>query len=148
MNRVNEITKSYSEAIFALLKEYRRTGTKEVKESIRMLIRQYGNNIPAKYSKRAKELFPDADLESMKYSTQTKTDHKREKLILEHKETVYESFRKVCKANTIEEIAEALERSEVAWITREEDKRLTEAGYRKHRENPDEAYRECGIELL
>jgi hypothetical protein len=49
--------------------------------------------------------------------------------------------------------AEALTRSlsqaiRIAWILKEEDRRLTELGYRATRPDPDAAYRDAGIELV
>ncbi len=42
---------------------------------------------------------------------------------------------------------EIVARSRIAWITKEEDRRLTTLGFRSKRPDPDAAYRAAGIEL-
>lgn len=45
------------------------------------------------------------------------------------------------------DVRKILETARIAWILKEEDRRLTKLGYRAMRPDPDAAYREAGITL-
>lgn len=47
----------------------------------------------------------------------------------------------------IDKIKTLLLQQRVCWVTREEDDRLNAMGYRDHRADPLQAYKECGIEI-
>lgn len=47
----------------------------------------------------------------------------------------------------VEKIKELIAMQRLCWITKDENKQLNALGYRKHRENPLEAYEDCGIEI-
>ena len=52
------------------------------------------------------------------------------------------------KANSEIEIFHILkEKLKIAWILKEEDKKLTSLGYKSNRENPEQAYSEAMIEI-
>lgn len=48
---------------------------------------------------------------------------------------------------SLELIKDLIFKQRLCWITKQENKRLTDNGYYKHRENPLKAYTDCGIEI-
>lgn len=48
---------------------------------------------------------------------------------------------------TIEFIIDRLKKQHLCWVTKAEDKRLTDLGYRSARPDPEKAYREAGITI-
>ncbi|MGX9431409.1 MULTISPECIES: hypothetical protein [Bradyrhizobium] len=67
----------------------------------------------------------------------------------EHTETVYEIKRSLLTlANpTLAEVAAVLSRTRVTWVTKRENERLDELGYKSRRPNWADAYKRAGIEL-
>ncbi len=88
------------------------------------------------------------DLCQMTWHEQAAFDHGRVVFHCEHVMPI-RSLREKCKAlDTAEEIVDALDADlRVAWILKGEDRDLTAAGYAFNRPDPDDAYREVGIEL-
>jgi len=71
-------------------------------------------------------------------------------MLWEHTTTNHETYQKFVKCQSIEELKIAMnEHTGVCWITREEDKRLNQSGYRSSRtEGWQKAYEDCGIEVI
>jgi hypothetical protein len=111
-----------------------------------------------KVSRRAQEEYArggqEGNLEDMTWNDQPRFDPGRETFLLEHTYTgdMFRADIDELDDNelTVDRIA-GLVRAKyfVAWILREEDNILNELGYRNERpENPFEAYRQAGIELV
>ena len=104
-------------------------------------------------SKKAKEKSTamGIDLLSMNWHNQTKKsfDPGRKLFHWEHIVPVSQ-IRKMClEAKNEDEVKTLLlEKISVAWILKEEDKKLTKSGFRSERPDPKEAYFEAGIELI
>ena len=48
---------------------------------------------------------------------------------------------------SVQKVKQLILQQRICWITREEDNKLNAKGYRKHRDNPLEAYKDCEIEI-
>jgi hypothetical protein len=87
------------------------------------------------------------DLRQMGWHDQSRFDPGRRTFQWEHVLPVG-GLRELCLlADSPEAIAQVLETARVAWILKEEDRRLTALGYRAVRPDPLAAYREAGIKL-
>jgi hypothetical protein len=116
-----------------------------IKYGTKMLIRQI---ITKKYwsvnaLKVAQENNIPLDLD---WPKQSKYDPGRKMLLMEHKNPLEEMWKKLIAEP--EKTTEILNKENViVWVTREEDNKLTELGYRSKRPDSDKAYREAGIKL-
>lgn len=119
-------------------------------ESISDDIKKVGNFLPHHVSEAAASWAEDlkVDLSQMTWHDQPSFDAGREWFHVEHMVPVSD-IRKVCfEASSVGEIVEILKtKLRVVWILKEEDDRLTQRGYRSKRVNPEQAYKEAGIEL-
>jgi hypothetical protein len=87
------------------------------------------------------------DLLSVGWHDQPTFDRGRSLFLLEHVVPV-KTIREACRvAGSEAEVAECLAEVRVAWICREEDRKLTRLGYRSARPDPKAAYRAAGISL-
>jgi hypothetical protein len=88
------------------------------------------------------------DLRSMGWHDQHRFDPGRVMFQWEHVVSV-RHIREAClAAGSTDGVAEVLKTARVAWILKEEDRRLTGLGYRSVRPDPTAAYVEAGIILL
>ena len=82
------------------------------------------------------------------WQTQRKFDPDRAVFHWEHVNPVA-CIQKACEAaESGKEVLDALVLSRVAWILKEEDRQLTDLGFRSKRPDPEEAYRRAGIVLV
>lgn len=119
-------------------------------ESISEDIKKYTDLLPPLVSvaARAEADRRGVDLRRMAWHDQHRFDPGRRTFQWEHVVPVG-LIRKSClQAQTPSDIAEILKTARVAWILKEEDRRLTGLGYRSVRPDPDDAYRAAGITLL
>lgn len=107
--------------------------------------------VPAAVSTQAANLAEglNIDLAKQTWQTQTKFDPTRAVFHFEHFHPVGE-IRALClSAESVSEITQIiLDRLRVAWITKDEDKRLRELGFSTKRPHPTAAYEAAAITLL
>lgn len=90
-----------------------------------------------------------ADLRTLTWAKQPKVDKGRVLLHYEHTATLGGVIAALCAEPDRERTVSVLvEDVSIAWITKEEDRRLTELGFRTERRDPVVAYRAAGIQLL
>ena len=129
------------------------------KDNLKMMCRWLEKLMTPRLSKaavaRAKEIDIGIDADTLRNSNwfHQKTvlkDPKRKIFHLEHIKPVSQLANEVLEARneTIEKIEAILHSAEIAWILKDEDKKLTVNKYRTKRVNPYECYRLCGIELI
>jgi hypothetical protein len=123
---------------------------RELKTAISFDIRIYGNlktpMISRKAQLKADEL--SIPIRDMRWRNQTKYDEGRRMFHLEHFHTV-KDIRDACvNAQSEAGIITILENSTLVWILKDEDKLLNSNGQRNSRDDPHQAYRDAGIELL
>lgn len=87
------------------------------------------------------------DLRLMAWHDQHRFDQGRQMFQWEHILPVGAIRERCLRALSPAAVAEILETARVAWILKEEDRRLTSLGYRASRPDPEAAYREAGIIL-
>ncbi|MGQ0804520.1 MAG: hypothetical protein ACT4PI_11750 [Actinomycetota bacterium] len=120
-----------------------------VLEALDVDIRKYTDLIDPKASDAALAVAATlpVDLHSVRWHDQPKFDRGRKLFVLEHVVPV-KSIRDDCLlARSESEVAQRLAKVMVAWICREEDRKLTSLGYRSARADPEGAYRAAGISL-
>jgi hypothetical protein len=88
------------------------------------------------------------DLRAMGWHDQHRFDRGRVMFQWEHVLPVGRLREACLAAVSAAEIVQILQTARVAWILKEEDRRLTALGYRSVRPDPDAAYGEAGIRLL
>jgi hypothetical protein len=89
------------------------------------------------------------DLQLQSFHTQDRFDKGHALFHYEHVNPVSELRRRCLQDLRTDSILEVLNRGvRVAWITKEEDRELTRLGFRSYRQDPEEAYRLAGIELM
>ncbi len=151
-----QVIEAFSHSIYAKIKLYRSNvlddkGSRRLLESISFDIRKFSDLLIPRYSKAAQEKASSFGvvLSDISWHDQTKFDKGRQIFHYEHFIPISE-IRALCiKSNSEEEIAEILRKKpSVIWILKDEDKRLTELGYRSNREDPVKAYWEAGIEIV
>ena len=109
-------------------------------------------------SKKAYELFYNKyrkDIRNYDWFSQKVSkirDNKKKKIFVHEHLTTSEDFKQeliyLYKQNklSVEKVKDLILQQRVCWITREEDDLLNKK-YKKHRNNPLQAYKECGIEI-
>ncbi len=88
------------------------------------------------------------DLRVMGWHDQYRFDPGRQMFQWEHVLPVGHIRESCLVAGSATDVAHILGTARVAWILKEEDRRLTGLGYRSIRPDPETAYSEAGIELL
>jgi len=89
------------------------------------------------------------DLRHETWHSQSRFDPKRLVFHYEHMNPVGQIVGAIASADSAGEIVQILSDGlRLAWITKDEDARLTALGYRQKRPDPDAAYAEAGIALL
>tara|TARA_X000001316_G_C922245_1_gene37224 strand:+ start:3716 stop:4180 length:465 start_codon:yes stop_codon:yes gene_type:complete len=77
---------------------------------------------------------------------QSRYDPGRKMLLMEHKNPLEEMWQKlIAEPDKTTSILDS--ENIIVWVTREEDNKLTELGYRSKRPDSDKAYQEAGIEI-
>lgn len=119
-------------------------------ESISEDIKKYTDLLPPLVSLAAKAEADrrGVDLRRMGWHDQHRFDPGRGTFQWEHIVPVGVVRNSCLEAQTSSDIAEILKTARVAWILKDEDRRLTSLGYRSVRPDPDAAYRAAGITLL
>ena len=120
-----------------------------VLEAVSVDIRKYTDLVAHEASQaaltKAEEL--GVDLTVAGWHDQPKFDPGRQTFVLEHVVPVKAVRARCLAASSEAEVADALRSVHVAWILREEDRRLTSLGHRSNRPDPRAAYLEAGIIL-
>ena len=89
------------------------------------------------------------DLRTQTWQTQTKFDPGRILFHYEHMRPIVAIRIALGSATTPDEVVETIRRElRLAWITKEENLRLTSLGYNSVRPDPDAAYADAGITLV
>lgn len=118
-----------------------------IKYGAKMMMRQFNHR---KYLwSEAAAAFRDANNipEDITWVNQPRYDPGRKNLLLEHKNPLEEIWKKILiEPSKTEEILS--EYNVVVWVSRAEDDRLNELGYRSNRPDSDKAYAEAGIKIL
>lgn len=157
MASTDELLKIFSKSIYAKICGFQelslnKTEKARIKESISDDIKKCSNFIKpvvsiAAYEKSKKI---NVNLLEKNWHDQPSFDTGRKNGIFhfEHMIPVL-SLRSLClEANSEIEIFHILkEKLKIAWILKEEDKKLTSLGYKSNRENPEQAYSEAMIEI-
>lgn len=150
-----ELLDAFAESIWAKARVAREVGL-EIRERRRLLesisedIKKYTDLLPPQVSVAALSEAErrGVDLRQMAWHDQPRFDPGRQVFAWEHALPVGR-IRDLCLlASSSSAIAEILETARVAWILKEEDRRLTNLGYRAVRPDPEAAYREAGITLV
>lgn len=141
----------------SLIQEYELTGTQSSRlmESLSIDLRKFCDiTVPAMRRpevsiaalRSANEL--GIDLCQVAWHQQVGFDPGRRVFHCEHVVPI-RSLREACRAaRSPDEIVDVLDQQvRIAWILKEEDRRLTAAGFAFHRADPEAAYRQVGIEL-
>jgi len=118
-----------------------------IKYGAKMLMRQL-NHRKHLWSEAA-ATFRDANNipENITWVNQPRYDPGRKNLLLEHKNPLEEIWKKMLiEPSKTEEILS--EYNVIVWVSRAEDDRLNELGYRSKRPDSDKAYAEAGIKIL
>ena len=90
-----------------------------------------------------------ADYSKLTWANHPKIDPGRKNIVREHMTTCYEIKNKINASLNIEEVTDILTNDlRIVWITKAEDAKLTELGYKSRRPDPVKAYKEAGIEIL
>jgi hypothetical protein len=156
MTSIRDLLKPFAESIFAkasavsglTLSEKQ---LKRFRESISDDIRKCSNFHKRELSRAAQEQAQviAVDLLTQDWHDQPRFDPKRRVLQFEHIVPVLTIRKKCLSARTVEEVLSILEvEIRVAWILKEEDRRLTSLGFKSKRPDPDHAYRLARIELV
>lgn len=119
-------------------------------ESISEDIKKYTDLLPPLVSvgAQAEADRRGVDLRGMGWHDQHRFDRGRSTFQWEHIVPVGQIRSSCLEARNTGEIVQILKTARVAWILKEEDRRLTGLGYRSVRPDPDDAYRAAGITLL
>lgn len=119
-------------------------------ESISEDIKKWTDVIPVTMSAgaQAEAERRSVDLREMGWHDQHRFDRGRLMFQWEHVIPVGRIREACLDAQSADEVAGILKTARVAWILKEEDRRLTSLGYRSIRPDPEAAYREAGIRLL
>lgn len=89
------------------------------------------------------------DLRTQTWQTQTKFDRGRVVFHYEHMRPIVAIRLALGSATSSDDVIETIRRDlRLAWITKEENLRLTSLGYNSVRPDPDAAYAEAGIALM
>jgi len=117
-----------------------------IKNSLKILVRQYPEKLGIYHAseaaiEKANEL--NIKLEGMTWANQSKQDPNRKIFIMEHKVTVADMVSKII--DNPSSALSVLSSAQLCWVLREEDAKLKNAGFQKHRKCSDEAYAQCGI---
>lgn len=89
------------------------------------------------------------NLRTVDWHDQSSFDPGRRIFHMEHVVPVADIRKSCCSATSPEEVLEILKKQIlIAWILKEEDRRLTRLGFRSNRPDPFAAYHAAGIELL
>jgi hypothetical protein len=101
---------------------------------------------PLRASEKAVQKAKDMNLNlrNLTWANQPKFDKNREIFHYEHLWTVTDIINQCKKANTEEEVSKILDKLEVVWILKEEDKNLKKTD----RQDPEEEYAKAGITLI
>ncbi|MGH2975986.1 MAG: hypothetical protein ACRDLL_14125 [Solirubrobacterales bacterium] len=150
-----DLLTAFAESIWVKSKALRAKGltdleTRRLHESISEDIKKWTDLLPPSVSVAAKAEADrrGVDLRQMDWHHQHRFDRGRLMFQWEHVVPV-RSIRKDClAASSLTAVANVLETARVAWILKEEDRRLTDLGYRWERPDPDDAYRQARITLL
>jgi len=160
-----EIVMPFAEGMFLKSKLLSHTSldsaqAEAVKSSISVDIRKVGDlvvphlrltdvSVAATETFSPTESFTCGQLSRLTWQQQPGVDPGRNLLILEHVCTVVSLRELVLQAHSGMEIVQLLwTRMRLAWITRAEDEKLTELGYKKNRPFPLVAYSEAGIKIF
>jgi hypothetical protein len=150
-----ELVAAFSESIWAKARVARGIPLEprersRLRESISDDIKKFTDLVPPRVSEAAQleAQRRGVDLRQMRWHDQPHFDPGRSTFQWEHVLTV-SGLRELClHAPGPSEIAEILETARVAWILKDEDRRLTARRYRAKRPDPVAAYREVGIKLI
>ena len=156
MKGIGELLRPFAESIHAKTSALQRLQLTErqqsrFREAVSDDIKKCTNFLTPEVSVAAKQKAESkaVDLFSKDWHEQHQFDPGRGVFHFEHVVPVL-SIRKMCeRAHSSEEILSILLRNlRVAWILKEEDRKLSSLGYRSKRPDPNEAYRHAGIKLL
>ena len=153
----------YSEILFSFTKATAETGTSAFNNVFAKVVREVWQLLKSHNhlaSEEAyKQFFNMTQLDIRKYNWFSKVKDKNNNVITvhnyfqdEHLTTVFDFANTLinCYENktlTVDLIKEMILQQRMCWITKEENKRLNDKDYRKHRANPLDAYKECGIKI-
>jgi len=155
MDHIRQHMTAFATAIAAKVRALRATAAtsaqqQRLRESISDDIKKATNFHPHHQSVAAQDFASSSgiDLTGKTWHDQHHFDPKRRIFVVEHKRTVG-SIRELCiQAEAEDRILEILTKEICAvWVLREEDDRLTRLGFRVRRPDPDDAYRQAGIEI-
>lgn len=146
---------AFSHAIHAKAQVLRRpdlsvTARSRLREAISDDLKKVSNFLTPEISEAAMEEAEElgVDLYTKTWHDQPSFDAGREIFHLEHVRPVSFLRDECCKAETAEDVRRVLTTQlRVAWILKDEDRRLSAAGFRSRRPDPDGAYRGVGITL-
>lgn len=89
------------------------------------------------------------DLTLQTWQTQPKFDPRRIVFHYEHMQPIGAIREALKSARSPDDVIETIRQElRLAWITKEEDRRLSALGYNSKRSDPDAAYEEAGILLI
>jgi hypothetical protein len=153
---MNEVFIVYSKVIFLktelLNKQLLSSKDKNrLSESITDDLRKLTDLLKPLASKKAYEAAKQSNIDilEMGWHDQHKFDKGRLVFHFEHFYPISGIKQKCLQAKNEIEIENILRNNiRVVWLLKEEDKRLTELGYKSKRPNPEKAYSDAGIELL
>ena len=154
MSNIKIIRETLSKAMFEKVQTFNSSEDKIVKRVMKQTmnfdIRVFSEYIGSSEStavKLKKEELGISDV-TFTWSNQTKYDPGRKVFHFEHFNTVKSIILKCLECKDAKELETVLEENiKIAWILKEEDRRLTTLGFRSNRDNPEEAYRNAGIEI-
>tara|TARA_B100002019_G_scaffold57003_1_gene48984 strand:+ start:821 stop:1276 length:456 start_codon:yes stop_codon:yes gene_type:complete len=131
-------------------KNYLKLKSKKEKSTLRQImaqiIRKYNSNCPVTFISKAAQLKAKGiNLFDMNWHEQNKFDKGRLIYHLEHKTTISDIIDLILQG---EDVSDVVNKIEFGWILKEEDKVLNEKGYRSKRLEHNEAYKECGIDIV
>lgn len=150
-----ELIAAFSESIWAKVRVAREVEL-ELRERRRLLeaisedIKKFTDLLPPLVSEAAhlEAQRRGVDLRQKGWHDQSRFDPGRRVFQWEHVLPVGSMREQCLRATSPTAVAQILEAGRVAWILKEEDRRLTGLGYRATRPDPDAAYRQAGITLV
>lgn len=152
MSKLEKLLEPFSQSIFSK-KEAIATLDLEKKEKARFLesisddIKKCSNFVPPEVSEKANDKASKCKFDLFKMNWHDMKSADRKTFHFEHVNTVSSIRAKCLEANSSGDVLIILlKRIRIAWILKEEDKRLIENKFRTNR--PDDAYEKVGIKLL
>ncbi|HSE10908.1 MAG TPA: hypothetical protein VLB29_19755 [Nocardioidaceae bacterium] len=162
-DRFGDLTRPFARGIYDLLRalddpplQLNKHQSARVREAVSVSIRKVCDvlvpdarhpEVSVAAAERAAEL--GVNLWVQTWQTQTKFDPGRSVFHYEHMRPIAAIRNALGSATSPDEVIETIRRDlRLAWITKEENLRLTSLGYNSVRPDPDAAYAEAGIVLM